>query len=360
MVHRPPPFWCELERAALSTVEREDEAAAPQAYGTADDGAQTTDIVTETLFPQSQRPTASRDSRSAARELWDSSGRRQDTPVRKSFVRPMTTASDPVAPLSRIYAGGRSGVVAVKLYLALLWRCSAPPFSTEKPARAWATLLDLEDPETRGARRVKDAMKTLADAGLVTLTENPGFPNTVTLLDEGGDGLGYSLPSTSYTFKSKIKANKDSLASDVYFKVPGRLWTRGYIQSLNGPGLVMLLILLAEQAGEGEEVWFSTSEFPARYNVSHKTRAAGTKELIDFGLLDVASRSLSSKSRPTTFDTQRRRKVYSLTPRAQSAARDEARARAAAREEERAAQASGKPKPKRKLRRRPSPRLGDR
>lgn len=267
-------------------------------------------------------PTASLESVAAARELAESSRRRIDAPVRKSFVRPRTSDAGPVAPLAQIYRGGRSGIVAVKLYLALLWRCSAEPFSTDKPARAWATLLDLDDPEGKGARRVKSAFRALADAKLIAVADQPGYPNVVTLLDESGSGRRYRLPSSAYSLAAQNAGRNaqqdDEVLSNTYFKVPQQLWRKGYIQTLKGPGLVMLLILLAEQAGEGAEVWFSTAEFPSRYNVSHKTRAAGTTELVELGLLRVEAESIGIRNRSTTFDVKRRRKVYRLTPRAQS------------------------------------------
>lgn len=271
------------------------------------------------VFPVRRAPALPRPARSAVREMAGSAGRRVDPPVRKSFVRPMAADADPVAPMAGVYSGGRSGVVALKLYLALIWRCSAPPFSTDKPARAWATLLNLDDPEGKGTRRIKSAMKTLEAANLIAIEENPGYPNIVWLLDEAGTGRDYRLPSTAYTLAKQNGEPKSVLAEDMYFKVPKRLWTRGYIQNLKGPGLVMLLILLAEQAGEGEKVWFSTAEFPKRYNISHKTRAAGTQELIDLGLLRVESQSLAKSGYSNTFDTRRRRKVYELTPRARTA-----------------------------------------
>ncbi|MGF0320942.1 hypothetical protein [Nocardia fluminea] len=267
---------------------------------------------------QASEASVSKDSLEAARALATSSGRRVDTPVRKSFVRPMIEAAGPKAPLAQIYSGGRGGTVAVKVFLALLWKCSAAPFCTDKPARAWATLLDLDDPTGLGARRVKDALRTLERAKLIEMKPQPGLPNLVTLRDESGLGIDYEAPSTAYSKAQRFRAKQPVLASNTYFKVPRGLWTTGYIQKLSGPALVMLLILLAEQAGTGGEVWFSTEEFPRRYNVSHKTRAAGTKELIKKGLLTVESRSLAAWSGASVFDTQRYRKVYRLTPLAQA------------------------------------------
>ena len=57
----------------------------------------------------------------------------------------------------------------VLLYLALIWRCSAPPFSTDLQARKWALLLGLEDPDVRGARRMTNALDVLEREGLVKL-----------------------------------------------------------------------------------------------------------------------------------------------------------------------------------------------
>ncbi|MGV9584428.1 hypothetical protein [Nocardia farcinica] len=265
----------------------------------------------------------------AARSLAASAGRRVDTPVRKSFVRPMVEAAGPKAPLAQIYSGGRSGTVAVKLYLALLWKCSSPPFCTDKPARAWAELLDLPDPRGNGARRIKDALRTLQAAKLIELQSQPGYPNVVTLRDESGLGGDYQLPSTAYSKAKQFSKAKQSRGDDdlrnanLYFKISKELWVRGYLQKLKGPGLVMLLILLAEKAGDGDKVWFSTEAFPLRYGISHKTRAAGTQELIDAGLLSVTPESLANRPGASTFDVERRRKVYRLKPVAQTGQRVE-------------------------------------
>ncbi|MGB3353310.1 MAG: hypothetical protein WBB00_11100 [Mycobacterium sp.] len=301
----------------MSTADTRDETTAPQEYSSTELEAIFAESLAE-VKPAWPLPDTSSSALAVTRELIDTSARRVDPPVRKSFVRPMTNPAA-VAPLARVYSGGRSGVVAVKLYLALLWRCSAPPFETDKPARAWAAMLDLEDPEGKGARRIKQAMKALAEEKLIKITDQPGFPNLITLRDESGSGKLYELPSTAYTFAVKNKAKPDTLNSNMYFKVPQQLWRDGYIQCLSGPALVMLLILLAEKGGEGERVWFSTSEFPARYNISHKTRAAGTKELQAYGLLSVEAEALAGNSRSSTFDVKRRRKVYRLTPLAQNA-----------------------------------------
>lgn len=94
------------------------------------------------------------------------------------------------------------------------------------------------------------------------------------------------------------------------------LWLSGYIQALTGPGLAMLLILLAEQAGEGKSVWISPPEFEARYGVSEKTRTAGTKDLQGRGLLIVRRQGIGVRpgSSGSVFDIRRTRNVYRPTP----------------------------------------------
>lgn len=255
-------------------------------------------------------PAASNASLKAAVELMSSSGRRIDTPVRKAFVRNRIEGGRP--PMATLYSGGQGGMVALKLYLALIWRCSASPYQTDKPARAWATLLNLDDPEGKGARRVAHALRKLEKHQLVHLTHQPAKPTLVTLLDESGDGREYDLPSTAYAKAKRGKRAKAEIDHHLYFKVSSRLWLTGQLQRLKGPGLVMLLILLTERGGEGDEVWFSTTAFKERYAISSQTRADGTSELLKAGLLTIEKRSLAHERRATTYDVRRQRNVYKL------------------------------------------------
>lgn len=258
---------------------------------------------------------ASLASREAAEDLERTSKRRVDIPIRKRFVR---TPDDREPPLADLYVGGRGGAVAIKLYIALIWRCSAPPFSTDKPARAWATLLDLPDPEGKGARRVTAGFKALERRKLITVTPQPGNPSLITLMNEGGRNARYRLPSTGYTLSKARGASAERLEREKYFKMPTLLWRRGFIQALNGPGLVMLLILLAEQGGEGKEVWISPGEFASRYQLSHKARTQGISELKSLGLVTVARRGIGLRPGGSVFDQKRVRNIYRLTPIAQT------------------------------------------
>ncbi|KQY23267.1 hypothetical protein ASD16_11980 [Cellulomonas sp. Root485] len=230
--------------------------------------------------------------------------------MRKIFVRLDSNRTPRLAQLLQV--GGRGGGVALKLYLALLWRCSSEPYQTSKPHRAWATLLGLEEPEGKGARRVAAALKTLEGLGLVSVRRVPAEPNVVQLLDESGDGSEYAPPSTEYARAPKGEVGDARRARNVYFKVPSKLWLEGHIQSLDAPGLAMLLILLAEQA-DIRPVWFSTDVFPQRYCISQKSRAAGTLRLVERNLLRVERQPLSEfPGQTSVFDRKRSRKLYNL------------------------------------------------
>lgn len=218
--------------------------------------------------------------------------------------------------LSVLYSGsnggGRSGYVSIKVLLSLLWKTSKPPFETIMTAPALAELLDLPDPASNGARRVRDALKALAAANLIRLVPRPGTSPLIQLLNETGNGEEYTLPSTSYIRSQRAKPNKESVTDpNLYFQLPAELWTEGFLQKLKGPGLVMLLILLSEQANK-KPVWFSGTEFNDRYRVSPSTRTKGTKELVELGMLTLTSVPLPATWGGSTFEQQRRRYEYRL------------------------------------------------
>lgn len=90
-------------------------------------------------------------------------------------------------------------------------------------------------------------------------------------------------------------------------------------QTLSGPATVFLLILLAEQAGEGKSARFATEAFTQRYAISRTTRVEGTKELVERGLLRVSREALTDPTgRESVFDRKRYRNRYRLRPAARS------------------------------------------
>lgn len=249
-----------------------------------------------------------------ADEINNGSGRRTSAPVRKWFVRSLKGKMPMLATLySGNSRGGRSGFISIKVLLTIIWKTSKPPFETVMTAPAIAELLDLPDPTGKGARRVRDSLKQLADANLILLAHRPGTSPIIHLLNETGNGNDYTLPSSSYVQARIKKPNQDPVTDpNLYFQLPSELWTEGFMQKLKGPGLVMLLILLAEQANK-KPVWFSGEEFSDRYRISPSTRTKGTQELLDLDTLIRNSVALPPNWGASSFEKKRRRYEYMLT-----------------------------------------------
>lgn len=245
-----------------------------------------------------------RESRSQriAIDIYGGTTRRKNIPVRKAFIRNDSEET----PFQKLYVGGKSGASVVKLYLLIIGRASKPPFEiADTPASGWARALALPDPRGNGARKIKNALKKLEELNFIELLTIPGKPSIIRLLSESGNGESYETPSRYFYEKQKIGE------SHVYFKISGKLLIEGHFQQLSGSGLAMLLILAAEEAYK-KPVWFSTKEFPKRYGISPATRAKGTKELQENGMLRVSKQYLDEYGRTVSMKTQRRRNVYRL------------------------------------------------
>lgn len=242
-----------------------------------------------------------------AREIDESSGTRNSAPVRVVFACNRTEGGVDTPLAKIIRRGGRGADVALKLYLALLWRSSAAPFRTRYPMRKWAELLALEEPETNGARRIADAVKVLRDVHkLIDVVNRPGHPSEITLLHESGLGQPYTRP-------------RGRTEPDYYLNVPAAMWTSGDMQRLSARGIAMLLAVLAEQSQPGQPVWWSTSRWASRINLTSATRARGTSELKSAGLLIVKKQPITVNGKG--FGAERVRSVYAVAGSAKLAER---------------------------------------
>lgn len=226
--------------------------------------------------------------------------RRVDIPVRARFIRDVDAKTGGTAntPMKRLVAAGSRDGITLRLYLALLWRCSAPPYNTEIPARLWAELLALEPPMETYSRRISSAVKRLEDAGLIAVERVKGQPSVITLLDESGDGTPYSPP----------RGGRAPL--DRWVKVPIGLWQNDDFYGLGTPGLAMLLAVLAERNAADEAMWWSVKRFQQRIGLTPSTRARGLKQLREARLLTVGREKLASN--PGRFSKDPVRHTYLL------------------------------------------------
>lgn len=249
-------------------------------------------------------PEVSQLSLTRADELRARAPRRTDIPLRAAFVRhdePGTTP--PLAALVR--TGGRGAAVPLKLYLGIMWLASSPPFDVPPlSSRVWAELLDLEDPSGRGKRRIAAGLTKLEEHRLIAVDRRRGEPSGARLLLEDGSGQPYSaLPSTDYVLGSKKGRQR-------YLKLNTRLWTRGHIQSMSAKALAMLLVVLEEQYGQDQPVWFSERRFAERFNLSRDTRSEGARELFQRELIVIRRAPVTNSG--AAFEREANRNTYQI------------------------------------------------
>lgn len=246
--------------------------------------------------------TASPLSLSRAIELRTRAARREDIPVRAGFVRnDDPSVTPPLAALVR--TRGRGGATPLKLYLGLVWIASKHPFDVPPlPARVWAELLDLDDPTGRGKKRVVAAVTKLEDLRLIEVERSRGEPSKIRLRSEDGSDLPYQqIPSTDYHKAKPAQRQR-------YFKINTKLWTHGHIQSMSAKALAMLLVILEEQYGKDEPIWFSATRFADRFGLSEPTKSEGARELFQRQLIVINRASVTQTG--AAFERQRTRNTY--------------------------------------------------
>lgn len=240
--------------------------------------------------------------RQLASELAGKEGDRAGGPLRRVFAIDPTVDRTPLARLIQqrdSYAGSPGGSVRLRLFVSLMWVCVQEPYDTTRPARFWASLLGLDDPDRAGARRIRAALKELEERHFVHL-QPAGSSTRVTVLNERGDGTIYLPPYEALAAHQPKEANE-------YFRVPTEIWTDGYLARLDGPATAMLLILLAESRGRRRGVWFSAKKADQSYGVSLATRTRGIDQLREVGLITVKKMDVNPQTRES-----RTRNVYEI------------------------------------------------
>jgi hypothetical protein len=227
-------------------------------------------------------------------------------PVRNGFIE-RWRPSDPPPPLAAMLGGGQGGSVRLKLLLSLIWFSVKAPHNTDYPARAWAALLGLDEPETNGARRVNAAIAWLEKNNYLRVKPRPGMPAEVFLLDERGDGRPYTIPAEALKAKSD---GERPTRDDYWVPLPPEFWTKGWISVLRAAAVAMLLVLLddAKARKDSDGIWHSPSRAADRFALSQDTRTDGLLELEAYNIVDKRRTPIS----PGVFDYRRMRNVYDL------------------------------------------------
>lgn len=227
--------------------------------------------------------------------------------IRFDFVR-RADGIPALPPLARLLRGGRGGEVRLKLLLALLWVAGGGDerhATSAWPARAWAALLDLDDPELHGQRRVRDAIRWLEQEGFLRTERQPGRPMVLQLLLEDGSGKDYFDPAPPA--KKKKESKEAWLGSDLYIQLPASFWTEGWAARLTGRALAMLLVL-REVTFSGDWRWVSPSQARQRYGLSEDTWSKGVAELKANKIIEIRKKAVGEE----VFDFRRVRNTYKL------------------------------------------------
>jgi hypothetical protein len=230
--------------------------------------------------------------------------------VRFDFVRNPHGVPGP-PPLAQLLRGGRGGDVRLKLLLSLLWVAGGGTDDRHKtkayPARAWAGLLDLPEPDTNGQRRIRDAIQWLEDRDFIRSERQPGRPMAIQLLLEDGSGKTYFDPAEHAHRKKKSKGGVE--ASDLFITLPHTFWTDGWIVTLSGRATAMLLVLASVTLSDTNDFkWIAPSRARQRYGLSEDTWSRGAAELKARGLIEVRKQAVGEDA----FDFRRVRNSFKV------------------------------------------------
>jgi hypothetical protein len=215
--------------------------------------------------------------------------------VRIGFIRSDDGTPPPLARMVRAGSGGkggRGGEVALKLYLSLLL-ISRWGDTTTYPAQFWAELLDLRNPPTDGARRVRDAMDWLEKNHFIRVNRRKGHPSELELLDDRSTGGPYTRP--------------DGYEGDRYRQLPATFWRLGWVAVLSAAGIAILLILSDQEPGK--PIWLSPLRRKHLYTLSDETFYKGSHELKAYGIVEK-ERRLEGE----VHNFKRLRNIYHFTP----------------------------------------------
>lgn len=210
--------------------------------------------------------------------------------------------------MSLMLRATKGGALRLRFYLAVLWQAGGGDerHTVRWPARAWAELLDLPDPEGRGDRRIRDAIRALENAGLVTASRRPGEPIELELRREDATDDPYRHPGQ--VAREADEAGEELDRSDWFVQLPPAFWTQGWAIVLSGPGLAMLLVLLVlTQNGARTGEWISPGHARSRFALSDDTWTRGVAELRRHGVLETRKKPVSQD-----FGWRRVRNTYTL------------------------------------------------
>jgi hypothetical protein len=237
--------------------------------------------------------------------------KQRKTPIRNAFIASdrnshAHASDDP--PLALLLHATKGGALRLKFYLAVLWQAGGGDerHTVTWPARAWAALLDLPDPGRRGDRRVREAIRALERAHLLTAGREPGQPIQLSLRSDDGRDEPYTHPGAAA--HAAKEAGEFDLSKHGFVQLPPSFWTQGWAIVLSGPGVAMLLVMLMlTENGAKTQIWIAPPQARSRFGLSEDTWTRGVAELRRHGVLEVRRKPVSPD-----FGWGRVRNTYTL------------------------------------------------
>ncbi len=192
-------------------------------------------------------------------------------------------------PLAQMMRGGQGGETALLVYLLLRMMGTKAPHRVTTTAAAIAENLGF--PASLGVRRVNGALKKLEAMKLISVESPPGLTRTFEILNPDGSGEQWS----------------DRAVGDRWITLPIALWRRGWLLSLSGRALAILIVLKELTGGRKDHKASADGLRKRAYGFSDETWKRACDELEARGLLTTVMKpEKNSQGEP------RRRLVYQL------------------------------------------------
>lgn len=195
-------------------------------------------------------------------------------------------------PLRHIQQDGRGEGLRLRLFLCMLMMATRSPHRLRPyVASAFARLLALPDPAKEGARRINQAQRWLTDNKYIS-RDTTCRPVEMAVLHCDGSGRPWVV------------------GGGRWITLPIDLWSNGWLLALSGRALTLYIVLRELTGGKSAGASVPRRR-RAEYGLSYDTWKRGCDELVERGLLEVTTETVTEDE---DWGLRVQRNVYRLIP----------------------------------------------
>ncbi|MGU3645182.1 hypothetical protein ACLBXX_09460 [Microbacterium sp. C23T] len=196
--------------------------------------------------------------------------------------------------LNGLAAGGRGGLVRLRLYLTMAMQASSVPRTIPpKTSAAYARLISLD--ARTGPRRVNDALRHLDERGLIHRELRTGRAPQITVLNPNGSGDDWP-----------------DRTEDRWITVPLEFWSGGWIFRMSARAIAAYISLRELLGGsKHKDGQFMSGFRKGQYGISDDTWTRALKELKELGVLIETIEPGGDDEHP--YRTRRRYRLIELS-----------------------------------------------